>query len=200
VSPRGVAIPDVREQLFAAAERVLARSGPSGLTSRAVTDEARCAKGVLHNHFGDLDGFLTALVIDRSRRLASSAQGLVALAGHSTVADNLTDAAKSLFGSTAAAISSLVVSRPSLALRLRDEHSTVEPVLGEIQDAFAAYLDAEKDLGRVAAGADTATLAFTLFASAHHLFSTQVGRPIARDQMRQIVTSLLAGVTNTQAR
>jgi AcrR family transcriptional regulator len=123
VSPRGVAIPDIREQLFAAAERVLARNGPSGLTSRAVTDEAGYAKGVLHNHFDDLDGFLAAFVINRSRRLASSAHGLVSLAGQGTVADNLTDAAMSLFGSSAAAISSLVVSRPSLVQRLREERS-----------------------------------------------------------------------------
>lgn len=43
--PTGVAIRDVREQLFAAAERVLLRDGPSALTSRAVTSEAGCAKG-----------------------------------------------------------------------------------------------------------------------------------------------------------
>jgi len=59
------------------------------------------------------------------------------LAGHATVADNLTDVIKSVFGSSAAAISSL---------------------------------------GRVAAGADATTLAFTLVASAHHLFVTQVAR------------------------
>jgi AcrR family transcriptional regulator len=46
--PTGVAIRDVREQLFDAAERVLLRDGPAALTSRAVTDEAGVAKGVLH--------------------------------------------------------------------------------------------------------------------------------------------------------
>ena len=32
--PTGVVLQDVREQLFGAAERVLLRDGPSGLTSR----------------------------------------------------------------------------------------------------------------------------------------------------------------------
>jgi AcrR family transcriptional regulator len=41
--PTGVALRDAREQLFAAAERVLLRAGPNGLTSRAVTAEAGVA-------------------------------------------------------------------------------------------------------------------------------------------------------------
>ena len=40
MSPRGVATPDVRERLFAAAERVVQRDGPGALTSRSVTTEA----------------------------------------------------------------------------------------------------------------------------------------------------------------
>ena len=63
MSPRGVAIPKVNEQLFDAADRVLAREGPTGLTSRAVTEEAGCAKGILHNHFTDFDSFLVEFVL-----------------------------------------------------------------------------------------------------------------------------------------
>ena len=67
--PTGVAIRDPREQLFDAAERVLLRDGPNALTSRAVTAEAGCAKGVLHRHFADFDAFLAELVLDRIARL-----------------------------------------------------------------------------------------------------------------------------------
>src|SRR5882757_5631726 len=97
MSPRGVAIPNVREQLFEAAERLLgADAGP--LSGRAVTREAGCAAGLLHNHFGDFDTFLVEFVIDRFRRYASSVTTLPSLAGEGTVAANLTDAALSLFG------------------------------------------------------------------------------------------------------
>src|SRR2546423_14869836 len=68
--PTGVAIRDPRQQLFDAAERILLRAGPSALTSRAVTAEAGCAKGVLHRHFADFDAFLAELVLDRIRRPA----------------------------------------------------------------------------------------------------------------------------------
>ena len=74
--PTGVAIRDARQQLFDAAERVLLRDGPSALTSRAVTTEAGCAKGVLHRHFADFDAFLAELVRDRIARVEAQAAAL----------------------------------------------------------------------------------------------------------------------------
>ena len=79
--PTGVAIRDAREQLFDAAERVLLRDGPNALTSRAVTTEAGCAKGVLHRHFADFDAFLAELVADRIARLEGQAAALRAPPG-----------------------------------------------------------------------------------------------------------------------
>lgn len=193
MSPRGKTIPGVEEQLFAATERILAGDGPAGLTSRAITEEAGCAKGVLHNHFGDLAGFLAAFVVDRTTRLAEEAGKLPARAGTGSVTDNLTEAAVALFGRTAIAISGLVVSRPDVAQRLRKE-GTATPVLDEIQNAIAEYLAAEVKLGRIAAGTDSRTLAFTVFASAHHLFFTNVGQPISVERLRQVIGSLLSGV------
>ena len=102
--PTGVAIRDAREQLFDAAERVLLRDGPNALTSRAVTTEAGCAKGVLHRHFADFDAFLAELVHDRIARIDDQAAALRDSAGTGTVAGNLTGALTDLFGSVAVAI------------------------------------------------------------------------------------------------
>src|SRR3954469_2214814 len=96
--PTGVAIRDVREQLFGAAERVLLRDGPNALTSRAVTTEAGCAKGVLHRHFADFDAFLTEFVLDRIARVGDQAAALRDSAGTGTVADNLAHVLMDLFG------------------------------------------------------------------------------------------------------
>src|SRR3954452_20717393 len=84
--PTGVAMRDVREQLFEAAERVLLRAGPSALTSRSVTAEAGCAKGVLHRHFADFDAFLAELILDRIGRMDARTAALCASAGTGTVA------------------------------------------------------------------------------------------------------------------
>ena len=95
--PTGVAIRDPRGQLFDAAERVLLRDGPGGLTSRAVTEEAGVAKGVLHRHFADFDAFLAELALDRVARIGAQAAALRAMADSGTVAGNLAAALPGLF-------------------------------------------------------------------------------------------------------
>jgi AcrR family transcriptional regulator len=197
--PRGVAIPELREQLFRAAERLLARDGPNGLSSRAITAEAGCAKGILHNHFADLDGFLAEFVLDRFRLAAQDAAKLPALAGQASVEKNLTEAAVSLFGSNALALAGVVMSRPSLMLRIREMSAQPgTPKLPDLEPVFTAYLDEEKKLGRVAAHADTEAISQALIATAHHLFI--IDRTSAADlpgQLRRVVDVLVAGVTPT---
>src|SRR5690242_6918512 len=95
--PTGVAMHDAREQLLDAAERVLVRDGPSALTSRAVTTEAGCAKGLLHKHFADFDAFLVELVRDRIGRIEQQSAALLESAGSGTVVDNLTGALTAVF-------------------------------------------------------------------------------------------------------
>jgi len=76
LSPRGRAIPGVREQLFQAADRLLASAGPAALTTRAITSEAGVANGVLHRHFHDLDTFLAEFTASRLAALADTAAAL----------------------------------------------------------------------------------------------------------------------------
>lgn len=191
---RGVAIPEVREQLFAAADRVLAQDGPAGLTTRAVTAEAGVANGVLHRHFRDLDEFLAAFVASRLDGIADGATALPGRAGHGTVAGNLTEATVAVFGTNAQALMSLVAAKPELGAAL--EHATGRVGgLGDIEQHFAAYLDAEQKLGRVGSAADTETLAFTLLGTVHHLVITRrVDAPGLRQQVQRIVAALIAGL------
>lgn len=191
--PTGVALRDPREQLFGAAERILLRSGPHALTSRAVTEEAGCAKGVLHRHFADFDAFLTELVLDRADRIAGQAAALRAAAGTGGVADHLTEALTGLFGSVALAVVSLITFRDDLRARLRATRPTGVPVLAEATVMIADYLGAERELGRIAADADVDTLALTLIGSGHLLFAGREGAPPQEDAVRKVVGSVLAG-------
>jgi AcrR family transcriptional regulator len=191
---RGVAIPEVREQLFAAADRVLARQGPAGLTTRAVTTEAGVANGVLHRHFRDLDEFLAAFVAGRLEAIADGTAALPDRAGHGTVTGNLTDAAVAVFGISAQALMSLVAAKPELGPAM--EHATGRPGgLGDIEQHFAAYLNAEQKLGRIGPAADTETLAFTLLGTVHHLILTRpADAPDLGQQVRRIVAALVVGM------
>src|ERR1700752_2526620 len=107
-----MAIRDPRGQLFDAAERVLLRDGPGGLTSRAVTVEAGVAKGVLHRHFADFDEFLAELALDHVARIG-------ALAGGGTVAGNLAAALPDVFSPVILALIRVVIARDELRERLR---------------------------------------------------------------------------------
>jgi AcrR family transcriptional regulator len=195
---RGVRIPELHEQLFAAAERILARDGVAALTSRAVTDEAGCAKGVLHNHFDGLDGFLAEFAVDRARRAEDAVSGLPAQAGHRTVSDNLVAAALTVFGSGATQIAALITARPALVARVLTALGPDGQPFGEIQATFASYLRAEQKLDRLPATADADTVAFTLIGAVHHLFFTASGSEPDLDRVRGIVTTLL-GDAHSQA-
>ena len=191
--PTGVAIRDVRQQLFAAAERVLLRDGPSGLTSRAVTTEAGCAKGVLHRHFTDFDAFLAELVLDRIDQVGRQSAALLAAAGSGTVTGNLTGALTDQFGSVAVKIVSLLIFRDDLRARLRQSTPAGVPVLTEATAMIASYLRAERDLGRIAADADPDLLALTLIGTGHLLFAGRDGPPPEPEAVSKIVSTVISG-------
>lgn len=193
--PTGVALHDVRQQLFDAAERVLFRDGPEALTSRAVTTEAGCAKGVLHKHFADFDDFLTELVLDRVGQVNAQAAALRDAAGTGTVADNLTGALTGLFSSVVASIISLITFRDELRARLRRARpGGVLPMLAEATAMIASYLAAEQELGRIAADAELDTLGLTLIGSGHLLSAGHGGEPPDADAVHKVVTTVLANV------
>jgi AcrR family transcriptional regulator len=186
---------DAREQLFAAAERVLLRAGPNALTSRAVTTEAGVAKGLLHRYFADFDAFLAELVLDRIARIAIQGAALRDSAGTGTVAGNLTGALMALFSSVAVAIVPLVTFRDELRARLRrDRPAGGVPVLTEAAAMIASYLTVERELGRIAADADVDTLALMLIGAGHLMYASREGATPAAEAVDQVVTTALADV------
>jgi AcrR family transcriptional regulator len=190
--PTGVAIRDPRGQLFDAAERVLLRAGPGGLTSRAVTAEAGVAKGVLHRHFADFDEFLAELALDHVTRIGTQASALRAMAGTGTVAGNLAAALPDLFSPVILALIRLVIARDELRARLRAATGSRIPLVSESTAMVAGYLAAERDLGRVAADADISTLAPTLIGAVHLLFTDTDGAPEAAAVARTVAVVLAA--------
>jgi AcrR family transcriptional regulator len=192
--PTGIALPDAREQLFDAAERVLLREGANALTSRSVTAEAGVAKGVLHRHFADFDAFLFELVQDRLAGLGGPANALLESAGTGMVADNITHALIALFRPVAVAIVALVISRDGLRARLRQSGASRVPLLSEGTAMVASYLKAEQDLGRVAVDADVDTLAHMLIGTAQLLFADREGPPPDQEAVHKVVATVLAGV------
>jgi AcrR family transcriptional regulator len=165
--PTGVAIRDVREHLFGAAERVLVRDGVNALTSRAVTTEAGVAKGVLHRHFADFDAFLAELVLDRIAGFADRRVALLARVGEGTVEGNLASELRDIFGSVAGSMLSLIITRDELRARLRAAGLTGIPLAADVMRMLTAYLAEEQRAGRIAADADVSSMALMLVGSGH---------------------------------
>jgi AcrR family transcriptional regulator len=182
-----------QQQLFDAAERVLLRAGPNGLTSRAVTAEAEVAKGLVHRYFADFDTFLADLVLDRITRLEAQTKVLLDGAGTGTVTDNLTDALVELFSPVAVAIVGLIIARENLRTRLREAGTARIPLLGEGTAMIRDYLTAERGMGRLADDTDVRTLAPTLTGAVHLLCTEQETTPPDRAEVHKIVATVIRG-------
>ncbi|MEU3666468.1 TetR/AcrR family transcriptional regulator [Streptomyces virginiae] len=159
------------------------RDGAAALTSRAVTAEADCGKGVLHTHFARLDEFVAELVLDRFASSARRAEALDAKVGQATVAANLQDIVLALLEALPPAVVGLAMTRPAAVLHTREGLGAGAPAFDAIQHAFTAYLRAEQRGGRLPADADAATIALALVGTIHHLLMTRV--PGSGDERRR---------------
>ena len=191
--PTGVALRDPKEQLFAAAERVLLRDGPAGLTSRAITDEAGCAKGVLHRHFEDFDAFLAELVRDRASRVTARSAQLVEVVGLGSPIVHLTGALFDLFDPVAVGIVGLITVRDGLRARLRRTWPRGVPILAEGRAMVTEYLAAERNRGRIAKGTDLDAIALMLIGSTHLIFAG-ADVPPTRGEVRSVVAAVVARI------
>ncbi|MDA1362975.1 TetR family transcriptional regulator [Glycomyces luteolus] len=194
--PRGVAIPELRQQLFTAAERVILRDGPGKLSGRAVTTEAAVAAGLLYAHFTDLDDFLAAYAVDRSFVVIAAAGALADRAGTGDIAANLADTLLAIPRDTLAALARLLVLRPEPAQRIHDVLGD-DTALDAIERAAAAYLEAEHRLGRLASTVDPPAVALALTGTLHHLVLTAEDLD---ERLRPAITALVGTTANERSR
>ncbi len=193
--PTGVPLSDVRDQLFEAARRVMLRDGADALTSRAVTTEAGVAKGILHRHFADFDTFLASLALSHIELLEHQSEQLRTSAGSGTVENNLADALTAALTPDALAIVNLVMSRHALLSRLRLTTPTGIPLLTETTKMIAAYLTAERGLGRISLDTDVDTLAVILVGGVHLQTASHHGASQNPDELRNLMTNTVASIT-----
>ncbi|GAB2735931.1 TetR/AcrR family transcriptional regulator [Amycolatopsis magusensis] len=192
--PRGVAIPEVRQQLFAAVEQVVVRDGPGKLSGRAITGEAGVATGLLYAHFTDFDDFLAAYAVDRSFLISAAAATLPERAGTGSVTANLGDALLSTPPTTLLTLTRLIASRPRLPGLVRAVLGDRTAGLDAVEKAVAAYLTEERRLGRLAAAADPAALALALVGVLQRVTLTGAPEAEVRARVESVITTLLTSL------
>jgi AcrR family transcriptional regulator len=192
--PTGVALRDARAQLFAAAEQVVLRDGPSGLTSRAVTAEAGVAKGVLHRHFADFEDFLAGLIRERAAAIAGLGEKSATddAPSRTSVVEATATTLTTVFNPLTLALIGVVANRPAVRERLHIRAGLL-PLLAEAVSIVAGNLHREQRAGRLRADADPDRLAFALVGTAHLLFGGELGGLPDRSAVEEIVEGALVG-------
>ncbi|MET7422252.1 TetR/AcrR family transcriptional regulator [Dactylosporangium sp. NPDC005555] len=161
------------------------------MRATVVTAEAGCAKGVLHRHFKDFDDLLVELVHDHAGRVKTRGESL--RAGTGTVAGNVTTALEALLTSVAVSILPLITFRDELRARLRQTWPTGLPILTEAAAQIAAYLAAEREVGRIAPDTDVDTLAAVLIGTGHLMYADRRADPPTAEAVHATIATALAG-------
>ncbi len=192
----------VRDRLLDAVDMLMRKRGLARVTTRDVAQAAGVAEGTLYNHFRDKSALLIAFV--QRTAPATMRQAMMDLplrVGQRSVRVNVEGvlgAALSFHRRMAPVICSLLADT-SLMVAARRELKTrgLGPNLSA--DRLAAYLDAERKLGRVspklaaAAAADLLLGASFKLAVTDHLFGNPVGAANDRKQLKKLVGALLGG-------
>jgi hypothetical protein len=116
------------------------------------------------------------------------------------VADTLARALATALDPSAVRIISLVCSRQELLTRLRLTTPTGIPLAAEMTKMIAAYLTAERGLGRIALQADVDALAVILVGGAHLRATERDGVPLDPDDLRDLLNTAINSTARIQPR
>jgi AcrR family transcriptional regulator len=190
----------LREHLIDAAERLLARSPITSITTRDIARAADVSDGVLYNYFADKNALLVAAVLREYRSLVGRYLASMPAAGTATVEANLVGLGCGVFelaGEVVPMIAGLI-SDPVLFHRVFEDLHREPAGPHLLREPLAAYLAEEQQLGRVAPGADLDAASMLLLGSASVLALTAHvtggGGAPPRDQVRPIVETLMQGL------
>ncbi|MCF7550474.1 TetR/AcrR family transcriptional regulator [Pseudonocardia sp. WMMC193] len=189
--PTGVRLRDPRATLLAAAEHILVRQGPGALTSRAVTDEAGLAKGVLHRHFDGIDDLIVTLVEERLSLTQRWASELRASAGRGSVVATVARTLIQAIDPVAIGLVNLAIARDGVRRRLRLAGHSGLPTLPETTAMLATYLSVERERGRITRETDPDVLARTLVGTGHLLLAGELGATPDQAAVEEVVEASL---------
>lgn len=196
MAPRGVVSRTAREDLLAAATRLLEQGGPRAVTVREIAALAGVATGLLYKHFADLDDLLVALVLERFQEQAARGKALSRSVGGGSVAANLSSFGQRLCDSGNLRLAQVMIQRPDLAGRARDAVGALHtPGLEQIENSVAEYLGAEQVRGRIDPHADPDAASVMLVNGWHRvLLQPHADETIARRRIDVITDTLMRGL------
>jgi AcrR family transcriptional regulator len=173
-----------RDLILDAAATVMAERGLANVTTRQIAQAAGFTEAALYKHFSNKADLLVAVMRERSPGFTPLAQALTARAGTGTVADNLATVARAaiaLYSKGFPMFASMFADPATLAAHKEELlHQGAGP--HKANEAVAAYLRAEQQLGRLRPEADvTAAAGLLLGACFQYAFLGHMSPPAERD-------------------
>lgn len=159
--------PSRRTEIVAAAERLVRERGASAVTTRAIAQSVPCSEGAIYVHFEDRVDLLLAVLEESLPEMLVPLRELNEKVGLETPEQNLTIAAEGLRRFQEKVVVMLCSLAGEPELRERFQQSLQAHGRGPQRGVatLAAYIEAEKALGRIAAGVDAGTAGQMLMAS-----------------------------------
>lgn len=158
---------DLKNKIADAAEQVLLRNGLAKTTTKEIARAAGCSEGSLYNHFSSKEDLFVHVIRGQLKHLMSTLSSLQTMAGKETVRGNLEQVALAAledFHSSMSLIGS-IFSEPGLLLRQREGFQLRNEGPHRANEAVEAYLNQEKQLGRIGGGTDSRAIADLLLGS-----------------------------------
>lgn len=185
-------------RLIEATLDVVAEVGYARASTRAIAERAGVAEGTIYRHFPDKTALFFAAALAPSADMLAWIADLPGRAGSATVEANLGDAMVRLaeLESRVLPLELAIQADPDLARQRRVALGASGPLPGGPPQAIAAYLAAEKELGRVARDVDPADAAVILLSTLFGLAMTTglEGGGLAPDRIRSGVRALIHGI------
>ncbi|MEV0029378.1 helix-turn-helix domain-containing protein [Nocardia sp. NPDC050793] len=185
-----------RDRMLDAAAHVMRTRGLARTTTKEIAKAAGYSEAALYKHFRDKTDLFLAVLVERApTNLGSAVAGLTQRAGQGSVQETLEQVARGAlaFYRVGFPMAASLFAEPDLLAAhraaLRDRGAGPQ----YIGIAVAAYLTAERDLGRIRSDADPdAAAALLIGACLQHAFlSSFAGEPADQDATDQIATALV---------
>ncbi|MER6990296.1 helix-turn-helix domain-containing protein [Saccharopolyspora hirsuta] len=191
--------PDLRDHLIGVAERLIAQRRTDALTVRAIAREAQVADGVLYNYFADKEELLAHALLAHieaaERVLPDPPQP-----GEGPLETNLAAYLRHILDLHERILPAFagLLGQPKVLARF---NSWPRSKKGDnLRQTLTAYLDAEQQHGRIAAGADTGAAAALLVGACYEVVLPRLLQPagepldVAPEFLDRLVVTILSGI------
>ena len=191
-----------RERMVEAAGRVMRDKGLAHATTKEIAREAGYSEGAIYKHFESKEELFLRVLAERLPPFVDVLGELPRRAGRGTVGgvlEEVAGAALAFYGESFP-MSVSVFSEPELLARHREEVERRGAGPRKANEALAAYLEAERNLGRVREGADPEATAAMLLGACFQraFFGSYYGEDApARDEgfVAGVVGALMRGLS-----